>query len=212
VVASLTDLRTRTDNWLGRFRALEDQLNTEKELTERIREEHTATKGAISLLQFIAAETAKANEEQTAKLATMALRETFEDQKLSLLVEHSVSRGHPGVTFKLRDEESRAEGDPLESFGGGPSSLLGVVLQTISTVRQPKMARVLILDEPLAQISREYAEKAGRFLRKLCEPPLEFKMLVVTHSDAIARAAHKRYTASKVGGRFVLTEGEPENG
>jgi len=203
----LAHLKTRTDKWQGRFQALFDQVERDKKEVERAREDLSTSKGAISLLQYVAAETSRANEEQTAALATLALRETFTDETLSLVVEHSVKRGHPGVTFKIRDEDIGAEGDPMESFGGGPAALIGVVLQVISTVRQPGMARVLILDEPLSQVSSGYGKKAGQFLRKLCDPTgLGFKMLVVTHSDDIAEAAHKRYRAKKERGILTLEE------
>jgi DNA repair ATPase RecN len=199
-------LQNRALQWQGRFSSVKEDLDSAKEKVEAKRTAVNDTKGAISLLQYVAAEISKANEKQTADLATIALRETFPDQELTLLVEHHTHRGHPAIEFKLRDEKTGAEGDPMDRFGGGPASVIGVVLQVLCTVRQPGMVRTLILDEPLSQVSSRYEKLAGRFLRKLCEPPPEkegetgglgFKMLVVTHSGAIAEAAHKRYFAKK---------------
>jgi len=126
-------------------------------------------------------------------------------------VEHGNYRGRPGVVFRLKDETTGVEGDVLESHGGGPAVLVGIVLRVISVVRQPGMSRMLVMDEPTAQVSPGYREATGKFLRKLCEPPprgLGFKMLIVTHEDIIADEAHKRYRATKSddGKTLILTE------
>lgn len=194
----LSTLDQRATRWLGRRQALLVQRYDETGLVDKAREEVKDLKGVISVLQFMAQEMNKEKEEQTAALCTLALRETFEDLELTLLTEQSPYRGHAGVKFKFKDEKTGVEGDPMGSFGGGPASVLGIVLQVISIVRQPGMARVLILDEPAAQVSVEYQEAVGKLLRKICEPPprgLGFKMFVVTHMDSIARAAHRRYRA-----------------
>ena len=198
MAASLEELVSRSDKFLGSLEQLEQQGANEEEELKNLRSEAQDTRASIALLQHISQKTAETQEQQTANLATLALRESFKDRSLTLKVEHDTYRGHPGVTFKLRDEDYDIEDDPMEAFGGGPASLLGVILQTISTVRQPNMTRCLILDEPCAQVSADYAGDVGKLLRKLCEPPprgLGFDMLVVTHMDSIADAAHRRYHA-----------------
>lgn len=206
-----TELKARAEKWLTKRQVLQERKKDEEKLLEKARSEMQDIKGAIALLQYVASETNKAREEQTASLATLALKETFTDQDLSLVVEPETYRGHHGVLFKIKDERAGVEGDPMESFGGGPASLLGIILQAISVSRQPGMSKVLILDEPVPQISFGYQEAAGRLLRKLCEPPPHgpgFKMLVVTHMDSIADAAHRRYRATKSedGKALVFTE------
>jgi hypothetical protein len=143
----------------------------------------------------------------------MALGDAFRRLDLGLSVKHDTYRGHPSVTFKIVDSTfgKPIEDDPMDAFGGGPAAVLGVVLQVIATVCQPGMARVLILDEPFAQINgEEYIEDAGKLLRKLCEPEprgLGFKMLVVTGKDVIADAAHKKYKATNESGTLRITAG-----
>lgn len=216
-MASLEDLKRRVDIWLGRFQSVKEKRNSLRLEVESLRSTLAETKGAISLLQYIAAEVSKTTEKQTADLTTVALREVFPDQKLSLVVKHSNSRGHPGVDFELKDEGHDFTGDPLESFGGGPGVLIGVLLQVICTVRQQGMSKVLILDEPLVAISGRYARLASQLLRKLCDPPedggLGFRMLVVTHSSAIASAAHRRYHAETAedGQSITLTQIEDKS-
>jgi DNA repair ATPase RecN len=212
----LAELNARADRWTTRRQLLEETTQEGETELAAVRQDLSDIKGAVALLQYVSTETSKANEDQTAMIVSHALRDTFTDQQLSLKVEHGNYRGHPGVVFKLRDEAGNIEGDPMDSFGGGPASLIGLVLQVLSVVRQPGMSHVLVLDEPLSQVSAGYQAAAGRILRKLCEPPPHgsgFKMLVVTHMESIADAAHKRYRATKSedGKSLVLTEEREES-
>jgi len=194
-----SELKTRYRNWKAQVSAIKQQYGHIEERANQAREAVQTTKGAIALLQFVAAEISKNNESQTAQLATLALREAFPAEQLTLQLNHTMKRGATGVEFELIDEQRKASGEPLESFGGGPGALLSIVLRIIAVVRHPEMARILILDEPLPQVSVSYAPLTGKLLRKLCEPRerggLGFKMLVITHMAAIADAAHRRYEA-----------------
>lgn len=204
---TLAELNTRAERWRAQRQLLVEELQKEAANQEKEKTLLSDTKACIQLLQFISQETTRDREVQAATLATYALRDTFSDIELALNIEHKVYRGHAGVEFKLRDEIKGVEGDPMESFGGGPASLLGLILQVISVVRQPFMDRILLLDEPMTQVSEGYQEAAGRLLRKLCDPPpkgLNFKMLVITHMSSIAAAAHKRYEAqTSDDGQFI---------
>jgi DNA repair ATPase RecN len=198
----IDDLHRRCDRWDAALETLADTYHRESLLLSAAEKDQEEIFGAIKVLQFVSEQTSKNNEEQAATLASLALSEVFQDQDLSLVIDHEVQRGQPAVSFRLKYnlDGSVVEGDPMESFGGGPALVLGLVLQVISVVRQKNLARILILDEPLVHVSKAYQEAAGKLMRKLCEPPprgLSFKMLVVTHVDSIAAAAHRRYVATK---------------
>jgi DNA repair exonuclease SbcCD ATPase subunit len=139
-------------------------------------------------------------EDSVSKLATVALRDIFFNERLSLEVKSSVTRGHTSVDFLLHDSKRNVSGDILDSFGGGPATLVGLILRVISIVRQPHLSRFLVLDEPLTQVSHAYLEKSARLLRRICEPVSEgglgFTILVITHDETIKQAAHTSYYAS----------------
>jgi hypothetical protein len=139
-------------------------------------------------------------EDSTSKLTTIALRDVFFDEILSLEVKNSVIRGKPSVEFVLHDQKRRFSGDPMDSFGGGPRFLIGLILRVIAIVRQPSLARFLVLDEPLIQVSGSYLEKAAALIRRLCDPVdqggLNFTILVITHNTILKNAAHQSYYAT----------------
>lgn len=206
----LVDLNTRCQVFQAKLDTLRGVHSKTVESETLIKKEIDTLKSAMAVLHFCAEEINREVEQETAALATLALQETFYDQDLVLQVEHTNLRGKPAVLLKLKDNQSGVVGDPLDSFGGGPASLLGLVLQVITILKNPKLARVLFLDEPLSQISERYRESAGKLLAKLCQPVSEsgglgFKMLVVTHSPSITQAAHHNYLVSKEAGVSHIT-------
>lgn len=150
------------------------------------------------VLHFLAESINEFNETVTEKLATFALRDTFNDQSLSLEVNHSLVRGNPAVDIKLKDHNWGFSGDPLNSFGGGPGVLVGLVLRVLTVVRQ-NLARVLILDEPLMSVTSSYKELAARFVKKICAPVdqngLGFSILIITQEDSLKKSADRSYYA-----------------
>lgn len=212
-MVTLDDLNSRCQVFNVKLETLRGVHNKTVESEAVVKAEIARLKAAMAVLHFCAQEINREVELETASLASLALQETFWDQDLVLEVEHTTLRGKPAVVLKLKDKQSGVSGDPLESFGGGPASLLGLVLQVITILKNPKLSRVLLLDEPLSQISERYRESAGKLLAKLCQPVsqdgsggLGFKMLVVTHSPSITRAANRNYLVSKEDGvsRVVL--------
>jgi DNA repair exonuclease SbcCD ATPase subunit len=127
------------------------------------------------------------------------LRDTFFDEELDLEVNHYISHGKPAIKLLLHDQKRGVKGDPMKAFGGGPASLIGILLRVLSIVRQPGLARVLILDEPLIQVSEKYKNRAAAILRRVCDPVekggLGFAMLVVSHDEVFKRNANRSYIA-----------------
>lgn len=192
-------VQARLTGFLQRVEALQVVHQDATRQLESARREVEDLQGAQRVLQEVAERLAVENETVTARLGTLALRDTFYDQDLSLRVDHTVVRGQAATGLRLWDEVRQVEGEVLDSFGGGPAALLSVLLRVLTVLRQAHLKRILILDEPLVQVSAQYQERAARLLRKLCESieqgGLGFTMLVVTHSPLIQDAAHRFYQA-----------------
>lgn len=206
-------LKNRAIQFQARVAAAQDHLKSLSENLEKVRSTRRDVSGAHLFLQHLAEKLNEHNESQAAKLATLALQEVFYDLQLSLEVEHTSMRGVPGSILRIRDSEKGAVGEPSEAFGGGPGSILGVVLRVVTVVRQQGLSRILILDEPMIHVSERYQPEAARLLRKLCEPEskggLGFDMLVITHEPIFKTSAHKSYHAEKSedGSRLKIVEG-----
>lgn len=211
----ITNFKVRVEQFAANLRALKlVQEDTEKKWSEakQSSQDHGA---AIQLCQFMAEKIAAPSEVITAKLATLALRECFPDLNLSLLVEHTNMRGNPAMIPRIKDDDTGACAEPRDAFGGGPAAVLSLIFRVITIIRQPSLAKVLILDEPLLHPSKEYQYLTARLLRKLCEPMdkggLGFTMLVVTHNPIFQKAAHKSYSVRKSeDGKSLVLSHQPQ--
>jgi hypothetical protein len=139
------------------------------------------------------------SETVTEKIVSLGLRDAFFDEDLSLKVDHYNSHGKPAIKLLLCDNKRGIQGDPMKAFGGGPASLIGILLRVLSIIRQPRLARLLVLDEPLVQVSKKYKEKTAAIVRKICDPVdqggLGFSALVISHDEVYKRNAQHAYLA-----------------
>lgn len=131
-------------------------------------------------------------------MVSQGLRSVFYDQQLSLKADFHVSGGRVGVNLTLqREMEDGAviEGDPLSTFGGGPVSLVSVLLRVVVLLKSKKTP-FLLLDETVAPVSAEYVEPCARFLRELAEK-LNLDILLVIHKPEYHEQAHTSYYGSE---------------
>jgi ABC-type molybdenum transport system ATPase subunit/photorepair protein PhrA len=152
-----------------------------------------------NVLRMMSEKLSEESETVTEKIVSLGLRDTFFDEDLSLEVSHYIAYGKPAIKLLLCDHKRRVKGDPMKAFGGGPASLIGLLLRVLSIIRQPHLARILILDEPLIQVSSKYKERAAAIVRKICEPVesggLGFSVLVISHDEVYKQNAKHSYMA-----------------
>lgn len=126
-------------------------------------------------------------------IVTEGLRAIFFDQDLSFETEVSQKYNRISIDFFLRqgDQAMAVRGPPLESFGGGPSSIASLILRLLALMRL-KRAPILLLDETLAAVSDDYIDAAGQFLQKLATTT-GIDLLLVTHKQAFLDHATMAY-------------------
>lgn len=89
------------------------------------------------------------------------------------------------------------ETDIVNAHGGGLVQVIALLLRIVILLfSRPAPAKVLILDESLAHLSREYLEPAAELLASLSKR-LGLQILMVTHSPEFEEAADRIYSFSK---------------
>lgn len=158
----------------------------------------TALEADVALLTYVSAALQRllntvSEESLTAveALVTYGLRVVFADQDLRLRLEVSTKRGAQSVEARLIHRE--VEGPILETFGGGPASVVSFLLR-LMTVRRLRLAPVLLLDESFAMVSENYLPNVGQLLRELAEKT-GMVILLVTHQPELLGHAHRAYEA-----------------
>lgn len=130
---------------------------------------------------------------------TEGLRSVFHDQKLSLKSEFHVRANRVGIDLVLSREYDgghTVEGDPTESFGGGPVSIISVLLRVVVLLKSGRVP-FLLLDESVGAVAPAYRESCALFLRSLAEK-LGVDILLVAHETGYEEVAHRFYSCTEV--------------
>lgn len=130
-------------------------------------------------------------------VVTEGLQTIFHDQDLSFEAEVGQRYNRLAIDFYIKQDHIQfpIRGRPLESFGGGPSSLASLVLRVLALLRLKRWP-VLLLDETLAAVSDEYVDQTGQFLEQLAST-LGITILLVTHKQAFVDHATIAYSGSE---------------
>lgn len=190
----LTTTLDRFNRWEATYQSTVNHISEGDAKLDLLRRDAVLDRRVAEVFNTVTEVLRREDETRLAAIVTHALRDVFFDQTLTLKANPATYRRQTALDLTLVDEVQGVEGDPLDSFGGGPVSVLGLLLQVAAILRRPDLARILILDEPLTAVSPEYQEGVGRLLKRICRE-LGFSMLVVSHAESLAQAADHCYVA-----------------
>lgn len=128
------------------------------------------------------------------ELVTAGLNHVIYDQNLKFKIQQEMKYNRISMKFVLEDEDG-TEGDPLVSFGGGPTVVISYILRLAMTARLG-MGNLIILDESMASLANFYVPSAASFMKKLAEQT-GINVLMVTHNNEFLSRAHVAYEAFK---------------
>lgn len=141
-------------------------------------------------------------------IVTEGLRNIFFDQELSLVADVGQSRGKVSIDLLIKRVQGGMDivGPPLDTMGGGVSSVASLALRILALMRLKKFP-LLVLDETTSAISDVYVDSTGQFLSKLSETT-GIPILLVTHNQSFldhAKTAYQGYEeASEIGAVLAL--------
>lgn len=126
-------------------------------------------------------------------LVTEGLKAIFDDQDLAFKAEVGQYRNKISIDLMVQAMQDgiEVEGPPLESFGGGVSSIVSLILRLMTLMKLGKFP-LLVLDETLSAVSEDYVDATGLLLAKLAESS-GTPILLVTHKHAFLDHAKRAY-------------------
>jgi chromosome segregation ATPase len=191
-------LSTQTRHATLRDRLRKELVSKETEVETLTYEVEVLTK-VVELFRMLLDQLVEKQVKTVEKIGTEGLQTVFPDLDLSLESEVDPKYNKISVDFFFRKgtagHPASYRGRPLDAFGGGPSSVVSLILRVL-TIKKLRLAPLLILDESLAAVSDEYIDLTGQFIRALAEK-LEFDIVLVTHKPAFLEHAHASYRCSE---------------
>lgn len=219
----LADKNVTLNQRLGARDALSSRLTS---ITGEIRESETrivTTEKAMWLLQQYGEQQQKQITSHIESVVTKGLQAVFQNPTLEFRLKYSETK--KGDKKKLPEIKmavfydyngERVEGSLRSSFGGGLSVVAAVLLRIVVTLHMKhKINPVLILDEPLRDLSPSYStgdtsdgyrERMSDFLRVLCNET-NVQLIVVSHEPEYGRVAdiHHEFSGGLGGQTKVKT-------
>ena len=127
------------------------------------------------------------------EVVTEGLHAIFPDLSLAFEAEVGTKYNKIAIDFFIRQgvDEGAIRGSPMDSFGGGPTSVSSLGLRLLALLRLKRFP-LLLLDETLAAVSDEYIDDAGAFLRKLAAST-GVDILLVTHKASFLDHAQNAF-------------------
>jgi DNA repair exonuclease SbcCD ATPase subunit len=138
---------------------------------------------AQKILQEIAAGVQNAAHAQIARVVSKCLETVF-DSPYEFRVVFEQKRGK--TEARLAFVRDGREFDPITEAGGGVVDVAAFALRLAALVlSRPAFRRLLVLDEPMKMLSRDYAPRVRELLESLAAD-MGVQFLLVTHSPALA--------------------------
>lgn len=206
-----TDLKRRYDNLSadifrkqGQLAALQSAITANKMKLTELDKQVAIEEEVQKLLTLSASATWTTTKNLVEGLVTRAMHAIFSDRDYKFVLKQDVKRGANAVTFAIAD--NGMELDLADELGGGISDVVALILRiAFLSLYRPKLAPLLVLDEPLKHLASNYQPAAGRFLKQVCSE-LGVTMLITTHSKELSREADQLFRAKNFDGVCVIEE------
>ena len=142
-----------------------------------------AANDAQEILQHLAQAVQEHAHKRIADVVSSCLAAVFEDPyEFKITFERKRGRTEARLSF-VRDG---LEVDPLTASGGGMVDVASFAFRVACLMlHQPKLSRVVVLDEPFRYVSAQYQDNVRMMLEKLSED-LRVQIIFITHNPALA--------------------------
>lgn len=182
-------VRSKSDRLQANHDRLEAELSAKRLEVERLADKQEVLTKVLELYRILMDKMVLGQVQAIESVVSEGLKSIFHDQDLSFKLE--LSHKYNKVSADPFISEGNIKGHPLDSFGGGPASIVSFILRVLVMLRL-KRYRMLLLDETLNAVSDEYIEATSLFLRKLADSS-GLPILLVTHKPAFLEHATVGY-------------------
>jgi ABC-type molybdenum transport system ATPase subunit/photorepair protein PhrA len=179
--SSIEDLKTKVSELTGALKVKEDLLTKLVEDKAKVDLQLPQLQDAVSLAKKCLEESLE-QKKYIEEIVSSGLTEVFG-------VEHTFCLetvlGPDGTIKGLKPRLKEADGefdDPIGSFGASASSIASICFRISILLLSRGTAKVLILDEPLANVSPTLQDRFRAFIETICKQT-GLQIVMVTHMD-----------------------------
>jgi DNA repair exonuclease SbcCD ATPase subunit len=183
----------------GEIRLLKEQRGKKKKHFDLLNEQYTIQEKVLDILKKYSKAKEDLLKTKVDEIITKGLNVMLSDENLRSKLRFDIKRGQAVVEPKLITQfnEKEIETNPASGDSGGLANVVGFLYQLLMlSLYKPKVRQVLFADEPFKNLSEEYLEAAGEFMRVLAER-LGIQIILITHKTQFKSVADVHYRFSK---------------
>ena len=132
-------------------------------------------------------------------LVTEALTSIFE-KDIRFNIKLYSYRNEPAIDVSVI--EDNLEVDPQKSCGGGLNDIISFVIKIIF-IYLKKSSKIIILDEPLKFLSRDYIEQSSNFIHEISKR-MNIQIILVSHKPDLEISCDKLINIEKSENRSII--------
>lgn len=192
ILAKLQKLRDRLNFRRGQKQQLEQKVAKFKGELEKHGDEQRTAKEAVLLLEHAGRGARELIVQRFKDIVTFALQSVFgEDYRFD--VDMRIHRNTVWADFRVLSADFGEPVNPLDSRGGGVIDVCSLALRVVLLeLFTPRVDGPLMLDEPTARLSAEYASHAAELLTAISERTGR-QIILVTHDQVLAKEAERHF-------------------
>ena len=187
------DIRQALERRKGERNQLKEQIKSYRLEVRSLIANRDNLEQARELIRDVGLKTQQQLQFHISDITSLALNAVFEDP-YELKVEFVQRRNKTECDLLfVRDGK---EIDPLEASGYGAVDVASFALRVASlTMKQPKLRKTVILDEPMRFLSEDRQPYASQMIKELSDR-LGIQFIIVTHEEALTQYADKVFQVS----------------
>jgi len=201
----IQDLRNALERKKGKRDQIEISIETLSEKISETSRDLRRHEEARIILQTVGLETQKQLQYHISDITSLALEAVFPDP-YELVAEFVERRNKTECDLYFTRRNSRT--DPMDASGGGAVDIAAFALRIASwSMKNPKRRNVIILDEPMKNLSQDLQERGSQMIKEL-STKLGLQFIIVTHEETLTEHADKVFHVrqSKKGISYVRTQ------
>ena len=172
----------------GEQELLQSQIADQNEKIRELNKDRRYGEQAQVIIQTVAQQTQKELEFHISDIVSLALAAVFKDP-YELKIEFVIRRNKTEADLFFERGGERVH--PLTASGGGAVDVASFALRiALWSLKRPKSANTIVLDEPFKFLSVDLQDKAGQMIREISKK-LELQIIMVSHVPDLIESADK---------------------
>ncbi len=177
------DYRKRLDSLRADYRHAQRQVKEEEQARVGTRQEVETAQQAQQIFQEVAQRIQENCHKQIASVVSRCLEAVFGEEAPEFRIDFRKARGK--TEARLLFARDGHEMDPIDSSGGGVIDVTSMALRLACLLLSlPRRRRLLILDEPMKMLSKQYVPAVQELFLALSKE-LDIQIIMVTHNPEL---------------------------